>query len=274
MLRIRAPSHPHGAPRDVRSAAAVPMRAKIYVLHGWRARPPGRQSAEKPRQNAQNGRDRRPCRRGRLEGRADKAERATPAAAPPLLTQPPCSVPATSVGPGSRSRHILHAVHAQILHLVADDMRPQLGCYGHDFMKTPHLDHLSVRPSLSAFDVFASPSFVDWHRRRAARIKRKLHRVGPNLWANFKAIIGIFSPSVGPSLAIWANPVQFSFQLIQRVLTLQATGLHFDFAYTNFAYCAPSRNSFMVRASPHSWSNRLVISAVPGCDRRSFVWFY
>jgi hypothetical protein len=30
------------------------------------------------------------------------------------------------------------------------------------------------------------------------------------LWANFKALIGIFSQSVGPSLAIWANPVQFS----------------------------------------------------------------
>ena len=43
-------------------------------------------------------------------------------------------------------------------------MRPQLGCYGHEFMKTPHIDNLSK------------------------------------------------------------------------------TGLHFDFAYTNFAYCAPSRN--------------------------------
>jgi hypothetical protein len=30
------------------------------------------------------------------------------------------------------------------------------------------------------------------------------------LWANFRALIGIFSQSVGPSLAIWANPVQFS----------------------------------------------------------------
>jgi hypothetical protein len=32
----------------------------------------------------------------------------------------------------------------------------------------------------------------------------------PTLWANFRALIGIFSQSVGPSLAIWANPVQFS----------------------------------------------------------------
>jgi hypothetical protein len=33
----------------------------------------------------------------------------------------------------------------------------------------------------------------------------------PKLWANFKALIGIFSQRVGPSLAIWANHVQFSF---------------------------------------------------------------
>ena len=33
----------------------------------------------------------------------------------------------------------------------------------------------------------------------------------PKFWANFGALIGIFSQSVGPSLAIWANPVQFSF---------------------------------------------------------------
>jgi hypothetical protein len=32
----------------------------------------------------------------------------------------------------------------------------------------------------------------------------------PKLWANFKALIGIFSQSVGPSLAIWASPVHFS----------------------------------------------------------------
>ena len=33
----------------------------------------------------------------------------------------------------------------------------------------------------------------------------------PKLWANFIALIGIFSQSVGPSLAVWANPVHFSF---------------------------------------------------------------
>jgi hypothetical protein len=59
-----------------------------------------------------------------------------------------------------------------ILHLVSDDMRPNLGCYGHEFMKTPNIDKLA------------------------------------------------------------------------------ATGLLFDFAYTNFAYCAPSRNSFMSGRRP------------------------
>ena len=30
-------------------------------------------------------------------------------------------------------------------------------------------------------------------------------------WANFRALIEIFSKNVGPSIAIWASPVQFSF---------------------------------------------------------------
>jgi hypothetical protein len=32
----------------------------------------------------------------------------------------------------------------------------------------------------------------------------------PKLWANFKALVGVFSQSVGPSLAVWANSVQLS----------------------------------------------------------------
>jgi hypothetical protein len=39
----------------------------------------------------------------------------------------------------------------------------------------------------------------------------KIAQRWPKLWANFRALIGIFSQRVGPSLAIWANPVQFSF---------------------------------------------------------------
>ena len=37
----------------------------------------------------------------------------------------------------------------------------------------------------------------------------KIVRGWPKLWANFMALIGIFSQSVEPSLVIWANPVQF-----------------------------------------------------------------
>ena len=31
-----------------------------------------------------------------------------------------------------------------VLYLMADDMRPELGCYGQTHMKTPHLDRLSA----------------------------------------------------------------------------------------------------------------------------------
>ena len=59
-----------------------------------------------------------------------------------------------------------------VLHLIADDMRPQLGAYGQTFMLTPRLDALA------------------------------------------------------------------------------AESLVFDAAYTQFAYCAPSRNSFMTGRRP------------------------
>ena len=59
-----------------------------------------------------------------------------------------------------------------VLYLMADDMRPQLGCYGQKVMKTPHIDGLA------------------------------------------------------------------------------ASGLLFETAYTQFAYCAPSRNSFLSGRRP------------------------
>ena len=40
----------------------------------------------------------------------------------------------------------------------------------------------------------------------------KIARGWRKLWANIRALIGILSHGVGPSLAIWANLVQFSFQ--------------------------------------------------------------
>ena len=42
---------------------------------------------------------------------------------------------------------LLAATHAQspnILYLMADDLRPQLGCYGHTYMQTPNLDFLAA----------------------------------------------------------------------------------------------------------------------------------
>jgi hypothetical protein len=45
---------------------------------------------------------------------------------------------------------------------------------------------------------------------RPGRAKTKIVQGWPKLWANFRALINIFSQSVGPSLAIWANPVQFT----------------------------------------------------------------
>ena len=57
--------------------------------------------------------------------------------------------------------------------------------------------------------------FVNEHLQpegaRAAHAVTKIVQGWPKSWANFEALIGIFSQSVGPSLAIWANPVQFSF---------------------------------------------------------------
>ena len=44
-------------------------------------------------------------------------------------------------------------------------------------------------------------------------VKTKIAQDWPKLRANFRALIWIFSQSVGPSLASWANPVQFSFKL-------------------------------------------------------------
>ena len=59
---------------------------------------------------------------------------------------------------------------------------------------------------------------------RALPPRTKIVQGWPKLWANFRALIGISSQSVGPSLAIWANSVQFSFEgrLNDRVVHCQA----------------------------------------------------
>ena len=53
-------------------------------------------------------------------------------------------------------------------------------------------------------------------KRTARPYKRKSYRVGPNCGPNFSTRIEIFSKIVGPSLAMWANLAQFSFQQCPR----------------------------------------------------------
>jgi hypothetical protein len=51
----------------------------------------------------------------------------------------------------------------------------------------------------------------------------KIVRGWPKLGANFRALIGTFRQSAGPSLAIWANRVQLSFDVqAAHALVLQA----------------------------------------------------
>jgi hypothetical protein len=61
----------------------------------------------------------------------------------------------------------------------------------------------------------AAPKFRDDARRDPmlkVGSKTKIAQGWPKLRANFRALVWIFSQSVGPSLAIWANPVQFLFK--------------------------------------------------------------
>eukprot|EP01060_Flectonema_neradi_P013454 TRINITY_DN20212_c0_g1_i1.p1 TRINITY_DN20212_c0_g1~~TRINITY_DN20212_c0_g1_i1.p1 ORF type:complete len:529 (+),score=62.29 TRINITY_DN20212_c0_g1_i1:36-1589(+) len=48
-------------------------------------------------------------------------------------------------------------IHPNILYLVIDDMRPQMGSYGHQFMKTPNLDNLASQGTqfMRAYTQFA-----------------------------------------------------------------------------------------------------------------------
>jgi arylsulfatase A-like enzyme len=63
------------------------------------------------------------------------------------------SVTVKPLGPGT----YWQARRPNILHLMADDMRPQLGAYGQGFMATPRLDALAVGALVftSAYTQFA-----------------------------------------------------------------------------------------------------------------------
>ena len=68
--------------------------------------------------------------------------------------------------------------------------------------------------SLCTSSCVAPPGTLHMNENAARRGARtKIVQGWPKLWANFRPLIGIFSQSVGPSLTIWANPVQFSFRM-------------------------------------------------------------
>jgi hypothetical protein len=85
---------------------------------------------------------------------------------------------------------------------------------------SPHTVLLKVE-SYNRF-AHAASNFSAAQRLATAADRRapRLTKVGPGrpkLWANFRALVGILSQIVGPSLAIWANPAQFSFLVISRL---------------------------------------------------------
>ena len=48
----------------------------------------------------------------------------------------------------ARTRTPFNRGSSSVLFVIADDMRPQLGCCGHDFMHTPHIDNLAATGTL------------------------------------------------------------------------------------------------------------------------------
>ena len=53
-----------------------------------------------------------------------------------------------------------------------------------------------------------------------------MHRVGPTCGPPSRPLVGIFSQSVGPSLAIWADPVQVSFMEAASRLCVAPSRVH------------------------------------------------
>jgi hypothetical protein len=68
------------------------------------------------------------------------------------------------------------------------------------------------------------------HRAQLPGTRTKIVQGWPKLWANFRALIGNFSqPWVNQSLAIWANPVHFSFEARDDILDRR----HYHFIHSD-----------------------------------------
>jgi hypothetical protein len=79
-------------------------------------------------------------------------------------------------------------------------------------MRVKEFDGIRAEPQ-RPFPPLGAPRGPPGASRRIEDDSKKMYRVGPNskLWANFRALAGIFSQSFGPNLAIWASLIQFSF---------------------------------------------------------------
>ena len=73
--------------------------------------------------------------------------RPPPPPKPPAPVGPDPDPPAVHPVPGDKPVPA-PAGAKNVLFLIADDMRPQLGCYGHSFMHTPHIDGLASTGTL------------------------------------------------------------------------------------------------------------------------------
>ena len=73
-----------------------------------------------------------------------------PGAHPSPPSPPPSPTPEPPIPPYPQNTSITPCKGRcpNVLFIIADDMRPQLGCYGLDFMKTPHLDNLAKTGTL------------------------------------------------------------------------------------------------------------------------------
>ena len=118
--------------------------------------------------------------------------------------------------PRGRRRHSLfrtqasmdvHGWHYAVPASIGNPSKQAAGCGGMRARPSPAAMHQRVPPRRR--------EHVGLPRLHVACARRgpvtEIVRGRPKLWANFRALTGIFSQSVhGPSLAIWANPVQFS----------------------------------------------------------------
>ena len=115
-----------------------------------------------------------------------------------------------------------------VLHLMDDDMRPQLNCYGQEYMRTPNLDKLAAEGLLfdSAYTQFAycAPSRNSLLTGRRPERTRNL-----NFLSDFRQTHGdawVSMPQARPPHTVPATPlVLVTPPLVALLAALQELGL-------------------------------------------------